>query len=134
MTEHEMPSHHGPGQLVGDGAYPNETMQLLLERGSCRTFEDRDIPADVLRTVLEAGVHAATGGNLQPYSIIQIQDPATRQALAEKCGQGFIARAPTSLESIRKLPCRAGYAHRQTEATRASSQLSCTTEYECCGV
>jgi FMN reductase [NAD(P)H] len=72
-------------------------MQLLLERGSCRTFEDRDIPADVLQTVLEAGVHAATGGNLQPYSIIQIQDLATRQALAEKCGQGFIARAPTSL-------------------------------------
>jgi len=97
MTEREMPSHHGPGQLADDGTYPNETIQLLLERGSCRSFEDRDIPADVLRTVLEAGVHAATGGNLQPYSIIQIQDPATREVLAEKCGQGFISRAPTSL-------------------------------------
>jgi len=38
------------------------------------------------------------------------------------------------LESIRKLPCRAGCEHRQTGAARASSQLSCTTEYECCDV
>ncbi len=97
MTEDRMPSHHGPGQTPDVETYPNETIRILLERGSCRSFEDRDIPPDVLRTVLEAGVHAATGGNLQPYSIIQIQDPATRETLAEKCGQGFIARAPTSL-------------------------------------
>jgi FMN reductase [NAD(P)H] len=51
-----------------------------------------------MRTILEAGTHAATGGNLQPFSIIRINDPAAKQRLSELCGnQSFIAKAPTNL-------------------------------------
>ncbi|MBN1936904.1 MAG: nitroreductase family protein [Anaerolineae bacterium] len=77
--------------------FPNETMRLLNERGSCRAFVDDPIPPDVLRQVIEAGLHAPTGGNLQPYSIIQIERTETRQWLRERCGQGFIENAPASL-------------------------------------
>ena len=77
--------------------YPNETMRLLFERASCRSFSDRSIPADILRMVLEAGTHAPTGGNLQPYSIIKIENPETRGKFAELCGQKFIGEAPVNL-------------------------------------
>lgn len=81
-----------------DQQYPNETMRLLIERASCRNFEDRPIPPEVLEWVLQAGVHAATGGNLQPYSIIQVENKDTLQELAELCGgQQFIAKAPLAL-------------------------------------
>jgi FMN reductase [NAD(P)H] len=77
---------------------PNETIRLLLERGSVRNFQDRPIEAEVLKTVLEAGIQAPTGGNLQPYSIIRIEDPGRKRELAEMCGrQMFIADAPTDL-------------------------------------
>jgi FMN reductase [NAD(P)H] len=46
---------------------------------------------------LEAGIHAPTGGNLQPYSIIKIEKEMTRKKLARLCGQPFIARAPVNL-------------------------------------
>lgn len=79
-------------------AYPNQTMEILLERASCRSFQDREIAPDVLEWVLKAGIHAPTGGNFQPYSIIKITNPETRAKMAELCfKQGFIADAPVSL-------------------------------------
>lgn len=76
----------------------NETIRLLTERGSVRSYEERPIPPDVLRQVLEAGAHSATGGNLQPYSIIKIENPETKARLADLCGgQQFIADAPVDL-------------------------------------
>lgn len=90
-------THHGIDDASG-GRYPNETMRLLIERSSCRSFEDRPIPDDVMELILTAGVRAATGGNLQPYSIIKVENPATRKKLDELCGdQNFVATAPVDL-------------------------------------
>lgn len=78
--------------------HPNDTIRLMLERGSVRNFEDRPIPPEIIRQVLEAGTHAATGGNLQPYSIIQFEDQEVKQKVADLCGgQQFIAQAPVNL-------------------------------------
>jgi len=77
--------------------YPNETIRLLLERSICRNFSDKKIPEDVLHFVLEAGIHAPTGGNLQPYSIIKIENAKMKQKLAEMGGQIFIGKAPVLL-------------------------------------
>lgn len=94
-----------PGHARADGtprtekrSYPNETIRLLHERSSCRSFLDKKIPPDVLRFVLEAGMHAPTGGNLQPYSIMKIENKKTNEKLAELCeNQVWIANAATNL-------------------------------------
>lgn len=92
----EMPSHHGVGETTGN-KYPNETIRLLHERSSCRSFHDKKIPNDLLKLVLEAGTHAPTGGNLQPYSIIKIEDKEVSQKLGKMCRQEFIGGAPVNL-------------------------------------
>jgi nitroreductase len=89
-------SHHG----VADNTrreYSNETIRLLHERASVRSFENKPIPPDVLQLILESGVHAATGGNLQPYSIIEITELPPKKKLAEMCEQEFIGEAPVDL-------------------------------------
>ncbi|HUV31547.1 MAG TPA: nitroreductase family protein [Acidobacteriota bacterium] len=97
MNDDKTPSHHGMAEH-SETEYPNETVRLLLERASCRSFADRKIPPEVLGLVLEAGTRAATGGNLQPFSIIRIEDKAVKETLAELCGnQPFIATAPVDL-------------------------------------
>jgi len=78
-------------------SYANETMKLLFERSSCRSFLDKAIPRDTLDAVLEAGIHSATAGNLQPYSIVKIENLESRMKLAELCGQSFIGKAPVLL-------------------------------------
>lgn len=77
--------------------YPNKTIELLLQRASCRSFQNTKIPAEDMSYVLNAGVHAASGGNLQPYSIIKIEKLVTRKKLAKLAGQGFVADAPVNL-------------------------------------
>ena len=78
--------------------HSNETMKLLNERASCRAFEDKAIPEEVLNEILEAGLHAATGGNLQPYSIIKIADPNTKKRLVTECDmQNIVEKAPVNL-------------------------------------
>ncbi|MHC4601087.1 MAG: nitroreductase family protein [Planctomycetota bacterium] len=77
---------------------PNETLRILRERSSCRVYEDRPVEPEVLQTLLETAVRAPTGGNLQPYSIVKIEDEGKKKKLAELCGnQEYIARAPTDL-------------------------------------
>lgn len=81
-----------------NGAYPNKTIELLYERASCRSFGEEPIPDETLDVVLAAAAHAATGGNLQPYSIIKVLDSEVRQRLMALCGdQPFIGQAPVSL-------------------------------------
>jgi FMN reductase [NAD(P)H] len=96
MKTNNMPSHHGV-QEFRDRTYPNQTLKLLMERASCRTFLKKKIPSNVQQLVLEAGIHAPTGGNLQPYSIIKIEADEPKRKLAEMCAQKCIADAPVDL-------------------------------------
>lgn len=83
---------------MADVDYPNETMRLLHERASVRQFAETPIEPDVLRQVLEAGIHAPTGA-MQPYSIIKVEDRETKQKLfdLDGCGQKQILTAPVDL-------------------------------------
>jgi nitroreductase len=76
----------------------NETIRLLHNRASCRAFSDKKIEPDILKSVLQAGINAPTGGNLQPYSIIKIEGEDKKKELVKLCGgQGFISKAPVNL-------------------------------------
>jgi len=77
--------------------FPNETVKLLFERSSCRNFSNKKIPEPIMSLVLEAGVHAPTAGNLQPYSIIRIENVEAKRKLAKMCEQNFIASSPVLL-------------------------------------
>lgn len=73
------------------------TIRLLNERGSVRHYSDKPVTDETLNTILDAGIHAASGGNLQPYSVITIENNVVREKLAELCHQKFIATAPVNL-------------------------------------
>ena len=48
--------------------------EVIKGRRSIRAFEDREIPDEHLRLILEAGVWAPSGSNLQPWEFILIKD------------------------------------------------------------
>ncbi len=71
---------------------------LVARRASCRSFLPDPIPEDVLRRILTAGCQSPNGGGFQTYSILCVQDPEKKKALARLSrNQGFIARAPMNL-------------------------------------
>lgn len=86
---------HGPSSIEG---HHNPTVRLLHERSSVRSFfADRPVPREVVDDVLLAGIHAPSGGNLQPFSIIKITSPQAARDLADMCKQDFIGQAPVNL-------------------------------------
>ncbi len=74
-----------------------EALDVLKNRHSHRVFIDKPIEKEVLDEILEVGLHAAAGGNLQPISVIMIREPERKKYLRELLGAGFIEKADTLL-------------------------------------
>jgi len=74
------------------------TIEELRERKSVRRFLDNPVPPEVRETIIDCAINAPTAGNQMLYTILDITDPAIKQALARTCdNQGFIADAPLVL-------------------------------------
>src|SRR5918998_3704567 len=63
-----------------------------------RQYQDRPVPEDVLRRVLEAGRLSASGMNAQPWHFIVVEDPETLRQLGTLAKTGpYIAGAPVAI-------------------------------------
>ncbi len=53
----------------------NPVLDCLVNHRSVRKFKPEPIPEETIDTILRAGTRAATGGGIQPYAFIVIDDP-----------------------------------------------------------
>ncbi|MFH1689863.1 MAG: nitroreductase family protein [Candidatus Eisenbacteria bacterium] len=75
-----------------------DLFDLMMKRRSVRNFEDRPVPPDVVDRLLDAANSAPSGGNIQPLSIVVVQESEARVELAEMVGgQPWVKNAPVSL-------------------------------------
>ena len=61
--------------------------QAIRERRSTPSFTGEPIPASDLRQILDAGLHAPSGYNLQPWRFIVVQQPEQRRRLRAASGK-----------------------------------------------
>ena len=52
-----------------------DVFEAIRTMQAVRQYQDRPVPDDVLRRVLEAGRLTASGMNAQPWHFIVVQDP-----------------------------------------------------------
>ena len=71
-----------------------DTLEVIRTKRSVRRFADRPVPEETIRDILNAGRHAQSSKNDQPWTFILIQDKEQLSALS-KCGTyaGHIAGA-----------------------------------------
>lgn len=55
--------------------------QAVRERRATPSFDGEPIPEEDLRAILEAGLHAPSGYNLQPWRFVVVQNPEQRKRL-----------------------------------------------------
>lgn len=68
------------------------TIQELFDRKSVRVFTDREISAEDRALILRSAAEAPTAGNMQMYTIIDVQDQKEKEELSVLCdNQPFIA-------------------------------------------
>ncbi len=71
----------------------NETIRQIFARKSVRVFLDKEISETDKGIIIEAAKQAPSGGNTQPYTIIDITDQKIKDELAILCDhQPFIAK------------------------------------------
>jgi FMN reductase [NAD(P)H] len=82
----------------------NDTVRLLQEHQSERSYKDDPIPCEILDDIIESAHRAPTSMNSQQVSIVVVKDAARRQRISEIAGgQPWIAKAPVFLALIADL-------------------------------
>jgi nitroreductase len=76
----------------------HDVTELLQQHRSIRKFTSEPIPQAQLEAYIQAGQAAATSSFIQATTVIQINQPSTRTAMAEWAGgQSYIESAPVFL-------------------------------------
>nr|MDO8134950.1 nitroreductase family protein [Candidatus Njordarchaeum guaymaensis] len=75
-----------------------ELFEVIKNRRSVRSYQDKEVDDDKLRKILEAGNAAPSAGDLQAYDIVVVRNREQKEALSKAAlGQDFIAQAPVVL-------------------------------------
>lgn len=71
-----------------------DALQTILNRHSVRDWSDKDVPADILSQILEAGRRSPSPLNSQPWHFIVVQNQDTIEKLMGYAKHGsFLSRA-----------------------------------------
>jgi nitroreductase len=60
-----------------------DTLQALMTRRSVRKFEEKDVPEEMVRQILEAAMMAPSAGNAQPWQFIVVNERERLDAMAD---------------------------------------------------
>ncbi len=70
-------------------------LEAIKKRQSVRSYQDKEIPEDVLQQVLEAGRLAPSASNKQCWKFIVVKDEDLRKKMVPACkNQKFVGEAP----------------------------------------
>ncbi len=61
----------------------NETVKNLISRKSCRSYQNRHVERELMEKIIEAGLNAPSGMNLQTPIFVAVSDDATREKLSK---------------------------------------------------
>src|SRR6056297_1120373 len=73
-------------------------MKILKQHRTIRAYTTREIPGDLLDSILESGTRASTTGNMQVYSVVVTRDEKMKARLAPcHFNQSMVQEAPVVL-------------------------------------
>ncbi|HUY17600.1 MAG TPA: nitroreductase family protein [Candidatus Binataceae bacterium] len=79
-----------------------DVLEVIKGRRVQRAYANRPVELEKLRTLVDAGRHAMSARNLQPWNFIVIRDRARLKQLAELCTTGkFVSEAPAAIAILK---------------------------------
>lgn len=98
-TQSLIDARYGRQSAKAEATQPeNPVLTTILSHASVRHFSDQDITDDILNVLISAAQSAPTSSNLQPWSVVAIQNAGKRQRIAAlSANQAFVAKAPLFL-------------------------------------
>jgi nitroreductase len=75
-----------------------DAIEAIMSRRVARAFADRSVEPDKLTQIIDAGRHAMSARNLQPWRFILVRDREALRKLGELCSTGrFVGQAPAAV-------------------------------------
>ena len=82
-----------------------ELKEAITKRQSIRDYQDKPVPEEKLRRILEAAHLAPSANNMQPWKFVVVTDSKRRKELARAAnGQTFISQAPVVIAAVATEP------------------------------
>lgn len=79
-----------------------DVIEVIKSRRVQRAYANKPVELEKLRAIVDAGRHAMSARNLQPWNFIVIRDRATIKQLAELCTTGkFVAEATAAIAILK---------------------------------
>ncbi len=80
-----------------------DVKKAIMERYSVRSFEDREIPEEIIEKIKKAIWISPSADNRQPYRFIFVKDKKVRERIArEGKSYGFVKEAPMVIVALAK--------------------------------
>lgn len=75
-----------------------DAFEAILSRRVQRTFSDKAVELEKLEKIVEAGRHAMSARNMQPWQFIVIRNRETLKTIGALCSTGrFVAESPAAV-------------------------------------
>ena len=82
-----------------------EVKEAIKARRSVRAYQDREVPEEKIKKVLEAAQLAPSANNRQPWKFVVVRDPQRREQLARAAAnQSFVGEAPVIIVAVALQP------------------------------
>ncbi len=82
-----------------------DVMEAIRKRYSCRSYENRAVPEELLTELIEAARLAPSAKNFQDWRFVVVTDPKTREQLyKEAVPQEFVRQAPVIIAACGTSP------------------------------
>jgi len=82
-----------------------EVKEAIKARRSVRAYQDREVPEEKIKKVLEAAQLAPSANNRQPWKFVVVRDPQRREQLARAAAnQNFVGEAPVIIVAVALQP------------------------------
>ena len=80
-------------------------LEAIRKRQSVRSYQDKEIPQEILQQILEAGRLAPSAKNTQSWKFIVVKDKDLRKKLVSACkNQKFVGEAPVVIAGCGTCP------------------------------
>ncbi|MEN3183961.1 MAG: nitroreductase family protein [Atribacterota bacterium] len=75
-----------------------DVLQIIRSRRSVRRYEEKEVPKEILETLIDCGRLAPSGYNRQPWVFVVVTDKERKNALAALCQWGkFLKEAGAAI-------------------------------------
>lgn len=82
-----------------------EVKEAIQTRRSVRAYQDKEVPEEKIKKVLEAARSAPSANNQQPWKFIVVKDPKNREKLTRAAAnQSFVGEAPVIIIAVALQP------------------------------